>query len=208
MLSLENQLEKERFNGLIDRFHSHSVFNALEHIRYLVRIKESGVERYILDYSTLLLDDLRHSPHELYPLMEQWDYVQNYLQLQNLKHREGISIGVEYQENLQQQLRTLLLPWKLWFPLVENAFKHARSAMDQMEAKPVIQVWLELEKSHLLFKIRNSYSNLGKPAGSGQGIINMKKRLNLLYPNGNWKLEQSNDGHHWESTLILPIKNR
>lgn len=203
-LSLENQLERERFNGLIDKFHSHSVFNAMEHIRYLVRTQDKTVEQYILDYSTLLLDDLSHNSRELYPVLDQWEYVLNYLRLQCLKHQNMISLVVEDIDEMK--FKEVALPWKLIFPLVENAFKFTKASMESANDQLQIQLGLKRQENHLQFRIRNPYSKSLKPTGSGQGMINLKKRLTLLYPEKGWKLEHSDDGHHWESRLHLPIR--
>lgn len=206
-LVLENQLANERFNGLVDRFHSHSVFNALEHIRYLIRINAPEVENYLLDYSTLLLDDLRHNPQQKYPLKEQWDYIQNYLNLQNLKLKGKINI--EFSENVASILRlqTVSLPWKLFYPLAENAFKQAKACLDHdVESSPRIRAELKVDEMALRFEISNSYLKRTQSVGTGQGLINLKKRLAILYPDRSWRLVQTTKDNDWNSSLTLPIE--
>ena len=122
---------------------------------------------------------------------------------------EKIRIEFACSEGIESQLDTIRVHWKVLFPLVENAFKYTKSLIGRIDDEsPSIAVHLTLEQADLIFRIINTYSKSEKPAGSRQGIINLKKRLNLLYPNDNWKLEQSYDGNHWVSSLILPIKNK
>jgi len=208
-LALENQLEKERFNGLVDRFHSHSVFNALEHIRYLVRIKAPEVETYILDYSTLLLDDLRHYPQQDYPLKEQWDYINNYLNLQNLKLHGRITIEFHVDANANPHWQVAMLPWKLFYPLVENAFKQTKAYLDSVEEiSPRIYTELIVEEKKLQFNIKNSFYKETQPAGTGQGLTNLNKRLSILYPKGGWQLVHSTEEDDWISSMTLPLESK
>ena len=204
---LKYQLEKERFNGLVDRFHSHSVFNALEHIRYLVRKKDEDVDRYILDYSTLLLDDLRHHPQQWYPLREQWDYTINYLELQNLKLGNRIDLNYNLSPAVANQTENFRLPWKLFFPLAENAFKYTKALIDSEKSTlPFIRIEMTIERSTARFSISNSFSEIQTVPGSKQGIANLKKRLSLLLPGKNWRLEQQETDFEWRSILEVPLE--
>ncbi len=208
-LELKGLLEKERFNGLVDRFHSHSVFNALEHIRYLVRIGDTGAERYILDYSTLLLDDLRHSPQQSYPVKEQWDYVINYLQLQNLKLKGRLEITGKLTKETEAQLDSNLIPWKLFYPLVENAFKQTKALVDVKDGeKPEIRLELSTDRNILSFTVFNSYSDQISPSGAGQGLNNLKRRLAVIFPKGGWKLETTVSEKTWIAALSVPMVNK
>ncbi|MCP4752893.1 MAG: CHASE2 domain-containing protein, partial [Proteobacteria bacterium] len=208
-LSLINQLQKERFDGLVDRFHTHSVFNALEHIRFLIRTRHPDAERFLLDYSTLLLDDLRHDPQQEYPLNEQWEYVKHYLRLQNLKQGGKIELEFVVSPDLGKKLEEIRLPWKLFYPLVENAFKYTEPLLRRktdMAAR--IGIELDVEGRALSFQVTNSFSGDEKAPGSGQGIQNLKKRLTYLYPKGGWTLQQRREKDFWISKLQVPVLNR
>ncbi len=208
-LSLENQLEKEHFDNLVDRFHTHSVFNALDHIRYLIRKKEAGAEQYLLDYSTLLLDDLRHSSKRYYPVMEQWEYVINYLKLQNMKLDNTIKVKTCLESNLinRNHEELIVIPWKLFYPLVENAVKYTKPlATIKTGKEAAIRLNLGIENGYLQFQIENSYSKSKEVFRAGQGLINLEKRLRFLYSKNGWILKHSQSDHSWVATLQLSIK--
>ncbi len=205
-LRLENQLEKERFNGLVDKFHSHSVFNALEHIRFLVRKNDPSAERYLMEYSTLLLDELRHHPRQKYSVVEQWEYVENYLNLQNLKHDGKIQLEFALSQDSKEQLEEISIPWKVFYPLVENAFKYTKPLVQKgPDQVPRIELKLEIEDRSLVFQVTNSFVDQAKIPGSRQGMVNLKKRLKFLYPKGGWHLQHNQEGTLWIAKLTLPV---
>jgi LytS/YehU family sensor histidine kinase len=66
-------------------------------------------------------------------------------------------------------------------PFVENSFKHGTSQMLQ-DSWIVLDIYVG--KENLLFKIKNSKPNqpTAKAGKNGIGLMNVKKRLELLYP--------------------------
>jgi LytS/YehU family sensor histidine kinase len=66
-------------------------------------------------------------------------------------------------------------------PFVENSFKHGTS---QMLQHPWIKLEITTVKDQLFFKLSNSKPSLfdAKKQNKGIGLINVKKRLQLLYP--------------------------
>ncbi len=143
---------------------------------------------------------------QLYTLLEQWDYIKNYLSLQNLKHENKIQLEFDPGAVLKSQMEDVLLPWKLFYPLVENAFKYTEPLLHKNEAPASqIKVTLKVENKELSLQVTNSFYGSGKKQGTRQGIINLKKRLGFLYPKGNWSLTLTQKDQLWTSTLLLPV---
>ena len=69
----------------------------------------------------------------------------------------------------------------LMIPFVENSFKHGTS---QMLQRPWIKLEITTVKNQLFFKLSNSKPSLLnlKRQNKGIGLLNVKKRLQLLYP--------------------------
>jgi LytS/YehU family sensor histidine kinase len=69
----------------------------------------------------------------------------------------------------------------LMIPFVENSFKHGTS---QMLQHPWIKLEITTVKDQLFFKLSNSKPSLvlANNQNKGIGLINVKKRLQLLYP--------------------------
>src|SRR6188768_476041 len=68
----------------------------------------------------------------------------------------------------------------LMIPFVENSFKHGTS---QMLQHPWIRLEITTDASRLIFKLSNSKPSLNsKKLNNGIGLLNVQKRLQLLYP--------------------------
>ena len=70
----------------------------------------------------------------------------------------------------------------LFIPFVENAFKHGLKNI----VAPGIEITLNCKDGNINFEVINRHSVLkdqNKDTASGIGLVNVKKRLELLYPN-------------------------
>ena len=67
----------------------------------------------------------------------------------------------------------------LLLPFVENAFKYGISNQEQSP----IDILLEKTPATLVFTVQNRKFEQGEKDSTGIGINNVKRRLQLLYPN-------------------------
>jgi len=89
----------------------------------------------------------------------------------------------------------------LFIPLVENAFKHV---LNTITADSFAYFSLSVQGKDLFFEAKNSLGkSLEKSPESGTGIANLRKRLQLIYPNNHLlDIQKSND----EYKVILHIQ--
>ena len=80
----------------------------------------------------------------------------------------------------------------LFISLVENAFKHGVNA----RYPSFVRVSMRYQDGQLLFRCQNSlFEKQGSDhIGSGIGLENMKRRLELLYPGRYTYKQQADDG--------------
>lgn len=83
----------------------------------------------------------------------------------------------------------------LLIPFVENAFKYVS---DDEERINFIEIDISLTQHKLKFSCSNSYINSDREADTGQnkgiGLINVAKRLELIYKDKYWLQQAFNDG--------------
>lgn len=170
------QLEAElRF--LKAQINPHFLFNTLNNIYTLTYLEGKIAAPHILQLSGLMRYMLYESDEHLVPLSKELGYIHDYLQLQQLKNGQadhltwqiaGITEGV------------LIAPLIL-IPFFENAFKHG-NALD--DTSGFIHGKLNAEKDSLIFSLENSIdpAAIKKDAVGGVGLENVRKRLQILYP--------------------------
>ncbi len=106
--------------------------------------------------------------------------IQHYIDLEQLRYGKELDLVFETDiDNAQTEVAPLIL-----LPLVENAFKHGAS---KDMTQPKVYISLKVIEQQLHFTIFNSKSTLvevpKETAKKGIGATNIKRRLDLIYPN-------------------------
>ena len=157
----------------------HFIFNMLNNF-YSGAFKNSPeTAQQILKLSNLLEYSLYDSKKDKVPLQEEIDYIINYVDLQKIRVGNKLDVSVNIFDNINGfQISPLLL-----LPIIENCFKHGVN-------KSIGQSWIRIDVSAkektLVFKIENSIEAENLVVinqNGGLGLKNVKRRLELLYPN-------------------------
>lgn len=167
---------------LRSQINPHFLFNALNTI-YGTAIEEKaertseGIEKL----GDMMRFMLHENMQERISLSRELDYLNNYISLQKL--RTDINPGIKIETHIEQPVTTVLISPMLLIPFVENAFKHGISFREQSQ----IKISLELKDKVLYFDVFNTKhpkpENDPEQNKSGIGLINVKQRLKLQYPN-------------------------
>lgn len=124
-------------------------------------------------------------------LSKEVDYIKNYIELQKKRISDEMPVDINYKidGNINKgKIAPLLL-----IPFIENAFKFGIKLGEKSE----INIKLTVNESDFEFIVTNSLINIsGKNSdkSSGLGLKNVKKRLDILYPNKH-KLEITNSNY-------------
>jgi LytS/YehU family sensor histidine kinase len=166
----------------------HFLFNVLNNIVALVRMKSEELEPTIIKLSSLLQYMLYETDEEKVLLMKEVEYLESYIDLQ--KQRFGNRLTLNIQTDIKEDWH--VIEPMLLIPFVENAFKHGTG----MVKAPLIEITLKVADDDLFFVVRNKYNELdkGKDKDSGIGLVNVKRRLELLYgKNHRLRIDKSNE---------------
>ena len=103
--------------------------------------------------------------------------LQDYITLEKVRYDERLDVQLEFPKNAENYFMAPLL----LLPLVENCFKHGLSHMIE---QPWISLRISIENNHMVMKLVNGKAGDYEAAAtsSGIGLTNVKKRLELLYP--------------------------
>lgn len=155
----------------------HFIFNILNSIVYLIRSKSRQAESVTIRLSELMRYMLYESADAQVSLAKEIDYLNNYIELQRIRFGDDVEITVDLQGKIDDQM----IEPMLLIPFVENAFKHGVGLV----SSPSIQIEIMAVKNHLTFKTKNKITDdteESKDRDSGIGLKNVKRRLELLYP--------------------------
>lgn len=159
----------------------HFLFNALNSL-YATALKENSEKTAdgIQKLGDMMRFMLQENNHDQIPLDKEIEYLRNYIQIQRLRIDE--TQGIDIRVNIQEPNRAVYIAPMMLTPFVENAFKHGIS----LRYPSWIYITLTMDDSRLYFKVHNSRqakaTNDPEETQSGVGLDNVRKRLELIYP--------------------------
>ncbi len=182
----------------------HFLFNTLNTL-YSVSLKESAEQTAggIQKLGDMMRFMLNENHRERIPLSKEIEYLDNYLDIQRMRIDE--ERNVEIRVNIQHPEGHFMIAPMLLNPFVENAFKHGIS----FRRSSWIYITLTHDETRLFFKVHNSLHPrqdviYEAHESNGIGLENVKKRLQLIYPQRHTlDIQESEQDYFISLTLLL-----
>jgi two-component sensor histidine kinase len=194
----ENENLKSELNSLRYQLQPHFFFNSLNNIYALVDLAPEKAKQSIHGLSKLMRYLLYESNVDKVELADEIAFLKSYINLMQLRVNTNVHIEYVFPNPIPSKKIAPLM----FIPLAENAFKHGISASQPS----FINLRMEANNNQVSFQIINSNypkSSTDK-AGSGIGLENLKKRLDLIYP-ANYTFEQIVSDQVFETKLIISL---
>lgn len=176
----------------------HFLYNTLNYIYSEAYLVSEPLAEAVLRLSDLMRYMLQDSPDGKVELHKEVEYLENYLALHRLRFEDKFFVEFEQLGHLtRQRVASLVL-----IPFVENALKHG------VITRPDQPVTIRLQlpgPQQLRFEVRNHISQHQKDHTTGIGLVNLRRRLELLYP-GRHRLEIRNDDTTHHTLLELELE--
>lgn len=175
----------------------HFFFNTLNNLYALTLKRSSQASDVVLRLSDIMKYVIYDAKKRDMPLLKEIEYIDNYIALEKLRHGQSLDATM----GITGDIDDVLVPPLLFLPLVENAFKHGLKDKDQK-----IKVDFEKQNKQLIFTIQNYFdSQQKKQQPGGIGLVNLKRRLDILYKN-RYSLKKKIHENEYVVTLIIPIE--
>lgn len=172
------QLQKEKAEAelayLRTQLNPHFLFNSLNILYTQAFQLDEKLSNTILKFSDILRYSLQKSKANRSSIQEEMQLAQNYIEL--FKERFSGRCFVEVMQSGEH--RDYMIEPLLIIPFIENAFKHGRFTDP---AHPIRFSW-EVKNRQFIFRSVNQIKSGSKDVGTGIGLNNVRKRLELLYP--------------------------
>lgn len=176
--ALKSSAQESELQYLKSQINPHFLFNNLNNLYSYAIERSDKTPKIILELSSILRYMLYECREKFVPLEKEIKNLHDYVEINKLQIEDRGVVGLVVENRgVGYQIAPLIL-----IVFVENAFKHSQSSMHQ-DIRIDIDLLVE-EDGKMIFKCRNSFDestnvdNLSK----GIGLQNVKKRLELLYP--------------------------
>lgn len=197
ILSLEKEKSQTELDLLKQQLNPHFFFNTLNNLYALSLQKSDKTPESILQLSELMRYTIYKGQEKTVKLSQELDYINDYIQLQQIRLRKTLHFEFEKQiTNDQIDIAPLLL-----IVLIENAFKHG---IEPAEDAATLKLSLISNDTTLIFSCENSFDPEEINEIKGIGIDNLRKRLELIYP-GRYTLEITTIADIFKAELKLKL---
>lgn len=194
------ETEHERLNTelsfLKSQVNPHFFFNTLNNIYSLAIVKSDKTAPAVLKLSAIMRYILTETERDLVPLENEVAFIHNYIELQQVRLTDKVQVNFTIEGNTSP----LLVAPLIFIPFVENAFKYGVSTKEQSS----IDIQLKVDNQMIHFYAKNyivqSENNMME--NTGIGINNVKRRLELLYPEKFELSHQIENGYYIVKLLI------
>ncbi len=172
-LSRESELQYLKY-----QINPHFLFNNLNNLYSFAISNSPKTPSFILELSSVLRYMLYDCTEDYVPLKKEINHLKNYIALNEIQIETRGT--VEFSEDISSAEFTVSPLILVVF--IENAFKHSKKSLIKDIA---IKIYFSTNPDGLLtFSCSNNYlPNFNSSGPSGIGLENVKKRLELMYPN-------------------------
>ena len=204
----QQQLElakRERIKSELDylkaQINPHSLFNSLNTIYGHIDKNNQVARNILLQFSELLRYQLYECSAEKVSLEKEIEYLKNYIAFQRLRKDERLIVEFDFipgEKGLD--IAPLLL-----VVLIENAFKFVSNFSDR-ENKISIKMFTrnKILRSSII-NTKEAQQNMNTVDSNGIGIANLKRRLELLYPD-KYDFSTNIESEFYETSLTIDLK--
>lgn len=193
----EQQLMAE-VNNLKSQIAPHFLFNTLNNLYGLAVEKSDKLPHLMLRLSDLLRHSLYGTQKPLVPITDEIAALKSYIELERIRLEDNLKLTFENSipNDAPHQIAPLIL-----IVFIENAFKHAKL----VQRGPItISIATRLEDDWFEMILQNNYNTEKNNSPNGIGLINVRRRLEVLYPNHHHRLIIEKDDNLY--TIILELK--
>lgn len=196
---LNEQKRLAELNALKSQLNPHFLFNTLNNL-YALALKKSDKTPEIIGKLSDILDyTLYRCNDKFVPIDKEVQLIHNYLTLEEIRYKKRVAVTFETCITQPLTIAPLLI-----LTFIENAFKHGvKPSLNQAK----IDIRLITKADKIIFQIKNPIplSPHTKTEPIGIGLKNVKRQLNLLYPNSHDLIITSKE-NSFTAKLTIDVK--
>jgi len=201
MKELENEKIANELKFLKAQINPHFLFNTLNNLYSYVVNKSPKAPDMIMRLSSILDYVLYKSQKKTVTLSEEVGTIENFLGLEQIRYGDRLEVDFKKEGNMTLPTSPLIL-----LSIVENAFKHGASGDADT---PKIKIHIKEEKGMIYCEVWNTKSSyqgeLNDAYKEGIGLSNIKRQLNLFYPDAHKLIINNQEKSFNISLTIKPV---
>ena len=195
-VQLKNEQTQAELLHLRSQLSPHFFFNTLNNLYALTLKNSKQAPAVILKLSEMMRYTIYEGEKQRVRIKDEIAYLENYIELHKIRYKDPVLF--EFKHSIDT---TLTIAPLLFINLLENAFKHG---VESLTEKAFVNINLTNDAEFIYFSIENNFDEKADDTPKGIGLINLKRRLSLLYPKTH-ALAFSKDKNLYTATLKVSI---
>ena len=197
---MEAARAQAELRNLRNQINPHFLLNTLNNIYALTAFDTAKAQEAIQELSKMMRHILYEYQKPLIPLKEEIDFLENYVKLMRIRLPQSVEVTF----NATHPKGSVEVAPMILISLVENAFKHGTSPTEPS----FVHINITAEESKLICDIQNSNNpkTSSDHSGHGIGLQQVKRRLELAYPNRyTWQQGTKDNDKTYYSTITIQL---
>lgn len=185
LVNINEQLAEAKLSALQAQMNPHFVFNALNSIKRMILEGDNDkASRYLSKFASMIRMTLNHSKETFVTLKENTDYLQTYLQMEQLRFDQSFTCCIDVSEDLDPD--ETLIPSLMIQPLVENAIWHGLLPSPGEKklcidfSRKLDMVICTIEDNGVGFRQSLRMKEENKAVHHSVGLDNLRRRIKIL----------------------------
>jgi len=194
---LESLVKETELKMLLSQINPHFLFNSLNSISSLTITDPEKARIMVIKLSEFMRYALSRKDERPVSLQSELENLSLYLDIEKVRFGDRLTT----EENIENDCRNIKIPVMLLQPLYENAVKHG-----VYESTESVRIFTHAKiiNGYLEITISNNYEPEQSAAkGTGTGLLNVTRRLELFYGN-NGSLKTSRENGIYTVNLYIP----
>jgi two-component system LytT family sensor kinase len=191
--------ERERsiaeLNFLKAQINPHFFFNTLNTLYSLILQGSTEAAKLVMHLSNLMRYMLEQTKADKVTLATEIAELENYIRIEQLRFDDRLDLSFVYSGDIAGNV---IMPLTL-LPFAENAFKHG---VENGQAWVAIDI--KVTSNQLFYSVVNSRPVQKSVPGSGIGLANLRRRLELTYP-GRYTISINEQSDIFEAVLKIEL---
>jgi two-component system, LytTR family, sensor kinase len=197
---LETRTMQTELNFLKSQINPHFLFNTLNSLYALTLRKSDDAPDVVIKLSEMMRYMLYECNEQQVFLSKEINYISNYLDLERLRHKK-----TDIQFEVVGEAGELKIAPLIFIAFIENAFKHGAS---NHLSGGFVHIHLHIDQNEVTMYVENAKPEtqpaLNHKRSGGIGLVNVKRRLDIMYPS-KYSLEIQDNPHTYGVNLWMEV---
>ena len=174
MAEMESQNLQSEMDALKYQINPHFFMNTLNNIHALIDIDAEAAKTTVIELSKMMRYVLYDTENQVTDVEKDIRFIEHYIALMRIRYTDAVDVKLTICKEMPTGAK---VPPLLLIVFIENAFKHGVSYNEPS----FVHINLSVDEEFAYAEVRNSLHKNKNQVYGGVGLVNVRKRLDLIY---------------------------